>query len=89
MRDGRGSSLYVDQPPQIIDALAKNTQQDQAQSVEDSVRKVNSTHRVEGPGYHRLKVWMVDPGVVLQELVVDMGGLKPSYLGPPENFHNP
>ncbi|MGA9567128.1 MAG: glycosyl hydrolase 115 family protein [Candidatus Korobacteraceae bacterium] len=89
---GRGLRYAIsfdDQPPQIIDALANNTQQAWAQSVEDSVRKVKSTHTVEGVGYHTLKVWMVDPGVVLQKLVVDLGGVKPSYLGPPESFHNP
>jgi hypothetical protein len=27
---------------------------------------------------------MVDPAVVLQKIIVDLGGLKPSYLGPEE-----
>jgi hypothetical protein len=52
-----------DEPPQIIDALAQNSVRDWGQSVEDSVRKVRSTHTIEIAGYHTLKFWMVDPGV--------------------------
>jgi len=32
-----------------------------------------------------LKFWMVDPGVVLDKLVIDAGGAHPSELGPPES----
>jgi hypothetical protein len=28
---------------------------------------------------------MVTPGVVVERIIVDTGGLRPSYLGPPES----
>lgn len=43
-----------------------------------------SSHKVKGGGKHTVKFWMVNPGVVLQKIVVDKGGVRPSYLGPPE-----
>ncbi len=88
---GRGLRYAVafdDQTPQIVDMLAKNTLHDWEESVKDSVRVIVSTHKVKGPGYHTLKYWMVDPGVVLEKIVVDLGGLKPSYLGPPESYRS-
>ena len=87
---GRGLRYAVsfdDEAPQVIDALAQNSVDDWGTSVKDSVRKVRSTHLLARSGYHTLKFWMVDPGVVLQKLVVNLGGVKPSYLGPPESFH--
>ena len=88
---GRGLRYAVsfdDQPPQIIDALANHSQKDWEETVKDGVRKVKSKHTVAQPGYHTLKFWMVDPGVVLQKLVVNLGGVKPSYLGPPESYRH-
>ena len=86
---GRGLRYKVafdDQAPQIIDALAQNTQQDWETSVKDNVRKSASKHSVAGTGYHTLKLWMVDPGVVVEKIVVNLGGVKPSYLGPVESY---
>ena len=86
---GRGlryAIAFDDQPPQIIDALAHKTQTDWETSVKDSVRKSESKHTLSAAGYHTLKIWMVDPGLVLQKIVVNTCGLKPSYLGPPESY---
>jgi lysophospholipase L1-like esterase len=58
-------------------------------SVVDNAHFGHSKHAITQPGYHTLKVWMVDPAVVMQKLIVDLGGLKPSYLGPPESFRGP
>lgn len=88
---GRGLRYAIsfdDQPPQVVDALADDSEKAWAIAVSDGVRKVTSTLTVTQPGYHTLKFSMVDPGVVLEKLVVSQGQIPPSYLGPPESFHN-
>jgi hypothetical protein len=85
-RSLRYAISFDNQPPQIIDSLEHNSLADWEESVSDSVRKVKSTHILAATGYHTLKFWMVDPGIVLQKLIVDLGGEKPSYLGPPESY---
>ena len=92
---GRGLRFAVsfdDETPQVVtlvpaDYKAQNGNRDWEKVVGDNARSVSTTHTLAKPGYHTLKYWMVDPGVVLQKIVVDLGGVKPSYLGPPESFH--
>jgi hypothetical protein len=47
-----------------------------------------SKHKIDKPGKHVIKYWMVNSGVVLQKIAADFGGMKQSYLGPPETKIN-
>jgi hypothetical protein len=93
---GRGLQYAVsfdDEAPQVVTLVpqkysAQNGNRDWEKSVEDNARYGHTSHTLMKPGYHTLKFWMVDPGIVLQKLVVDLGGVKPSYLGPPESYCN-
>jgi hypothetical protein len=91
---------FDDQPPQIIDAFQGQSYADPSRRpdlsapairdwytwVKDNVRTVKSTHQISEPGVHTLKVWMVDPGVVLETLVLYRDTLPKSYLGPIETL---
>jgi hypothetical protein len=86
-QSGQGLRIAVsldDAVPQILklDTWAKGNWD---RAVAEGIRRVVSTHTVAKPGVHTLKVWMVTPGVVLERIVIDAGGVRPSYLGPPES----
>jgi hypothetical protein len=102
---GRGLRYAIsfdDQPPVTVDALADNSEKAWAEAVSDGVRKITTTLTIDHPGYHTLKVRMIDPGVVLEKLVIGFADPTPrfpgaagtnrslipdSYLGPPESYH--
>lgn len=91
---GRGLRYAVsfdDETPQIVTIVPANMtvgngNRDWEESVINNCRHVESIHKISRPGYHTLKIWMIDPDVTLEKIVVDLGGLKPSFLGPPESF---
>jgi hypothetical protein len=84
---------FDNEVPQVVtivpaDFRAGNGNREWEESVKNNGRHVKSTHIISAQGYHILKIWMIDPAVAVEKIIVNTGGVKPSYLGPPESFHN-
>ncbi|HEY2590471.1 MAG TPA: hypothetical protein VGI35_02675, partial [Steroidobacteraceae bacterium] len=56
-----------------------------AQWVSDNANVESTTVRVAKAGAHTVKIWMVDPGLDFERIVIAARTLPRSYLGPPES----
>jgi hypothetical protein len=84
---GRGVRVafaFDNDKPQVVDVAPAYLSRAWEIAVSDAVHKVRTQHDLK-PGKHVLKIWAIDPGVVIERLHLHLGGLKPSYLGPPES----
>ncbi len=92
-RDIKIAVSLDDQAPQYITNVPDKykiefSNGDWVQSVVNQARKCQTKLNIPTAGYHTLKVWMVDPGVMVEKILINMGGLKPSYLGAPESYNS-
>jgi len=55
-------------------------------NVLNNTNTATTQQTIAAAGGHTLKIYMIDPGVLLEKIVIDNGGLRPSYLGPPETL---
>jgi hypothetical protein len=74
-----------DEQPQLVNIHSWQKPWDWDESVRTNTLNMKTKHSITKPGKHTVKIWMVDPGIVVQRLLIDNGGLKPSYLGPLES----
>jgi hypothetical protein len=77
-----------DRPAQTLTFDLKPDTPQWTQAVKDNILILPTAFNSLKPGKHTIKVFRIDGNVVLERLVLDTGGLKPSYLGPPESAAN-
>ncbi len=73
--------------PQIMNLNADASEKAWAESVANNIKIIASSHTIEKSGNHVLKLYGVDPALVLQKIVIETeeGKVLESYLGPPES----
>jgi len=51
----------------------------------EHIIRSSTKHTITAAGVHKLRFRVLDQGIVLEKILIDTGGLKPSYLGAPES----
>lgn len=51
----------------------------------EAIIRTQTVHTIPEPGRYTLRFRTLDPGIVVQKIVVDLGGVQPTYLGPPQS----
>jgi len=69
---------------QIVNINGKYNQKTMEKWQANSINETLTMHKIETTGKHTLRFRVLEPGIVLQKIMMDLGGLKKSYLGAPE-----
>lgn len=86
IRAGRGLRFAIgldDEPPREVVVNVRDGSAEWAQGVLNATVTGTASVQVATAGAHVFRVYGVDPGVVLDKIVIDLGGVEPGYLGPP------
>lgn len=90
-QDGLKYAISVDdESPQVV-TINKDDNNTRVWEkwVANNIIVKTTTHHLKNAGRHVIRYWMISPAVVLQRITGNFGGLKPSYLGPPETIYTP
>lgn len=74
--------------PEILVGTNDVTDAAWRKNILEHIEKVTGSITIDEPGYHVLNVWLVDPGVIIDKILIDTGGLAYSYFGPPESYNS-
>ncbi|KAH7377407.1 hypothetical protein BKA66DRAFT_443435 [Pyrenochaeta sp. MPI-SDFR-AT-0127] len=70
----------------VIDRKQPDFPLNWGKAVADSAWYNTTNHGEVAPGKHTLKLWLVEANVILQKVVLDLGGVVYSHNGPPESY---
>ncbi|MCG9793169.1 glycosyl hydrolase 115 family protein [Flavobacterium algicola] len=85
--EGRGVRCAVaidDANPVIVDFQTFDRSETWKQNVLKNAAVESAKQIINKSGKHTLKIWMVDSGVMIDQILIDLGGWKKSYMFPPE-----
>ena len=81
-RGGLRYAVSVDDGKPVVGDLMVGDINQWGRAVADNIRIAVTKHRITRAGQHKIRIWGIDPGVVIQRLVVTRDDLPRSKLGP-------
>lgn len=81
-RGGLRYAVSVDDGPLVAADLMTGDTNAWGNAVADNIRITVTDHQANKAGPHTIRIWGIDPGVVIQRLIITRGDLPRSKLGP-------
>lgn len=75
-------------PPRTEDYALVSRRHRRRNEIFDNLRWLDVDFRIQSSGMHTLKVYMIDPEIVLEKIVINPDNKYPSYFGAPSVQHN-